>query len=143
MARTKLLAAGFAVAALPALAQEVHIYGRLNIAVEQIHSSTDSSGTSLGNLSRLSNYRSVLGYNGEEDLGGGMRATWQIEGALALDNGTGGIANRDTRLGLATPYGTIFGGNWTTPYTFATSELDPFYPTTAGYMSIVAAWPTA
>jgi predicted porin len=133
----KCLVAGLTAAALPALAQQVQIYGRLNTALEYVDASTDTAGVKLGNLTRLSNYRSVLGFRGEEDLGGGLRAIWQIEGALSIDTGSGGIASRDTRIGLATPYGTVFGGNWTTPYTSATSGLDPFYPTTAGYMSIM------
>jgi predicted porin len=137
MAIKKCLVAGLTAAALPALAQQVQIYGRLNTALEHVHASADSTGAALGNVSRLSNYRSVLGFRGNEDLGNGMRAIWQIEGALSLDTGSGGIANRDTRVGLATPYGTLFGGNWTTPYTSSTAALDPFYPTTAGYMSIM------
>jgi predicted porin len=131
-----LAAAGLAAAASPAFAQ-VQIYGRINTAVEYVKASTDTAGASLGSVSRLSNYRSVLGYRGDEDLGGGLRAIWQIEGGFSLDTGSGGIATRDTRVGLVTPYGTIFGGNWTLPYTSATSGLDPFYPTTAGYMAIM------
>lgn len=133
----KCLAAWLAFTAMPVFAQQVQIYGRLNTALEYVHTSADTAGTTLGNVTRLSNYRSVLGFRGDEDLGGGLRALWQIEGALSVDTGSGGIANRDTRVGLSTPFGTVFGGNWTTPYTSSTAQLDPFYPTTAGYMSIM------
>lgn len=51
--------------------------------------------------------------------------------------GTGSIAARDTRVGLEGRYGTIFAGNWNTPYSAATAGLDPFYPTSAGYSSIM------
>lgn len=130
-----LLAAGTLAlaAALPAAAQEnVQLYGRLNVALEALHSS--GSGDSV---QRVSNNRSVLGFRGSEDLGGGWQALFQVEGTLAPDTGAGSIAARDTRVGIAGPWGTLFGGNWTLPYNSATSALDPFYPTTAGYMSLM------
>ena len=109
---------------------QVQVYGRLNAAIESV-------STPRGELSRLSNYRSVLGFKGSEDLGDGVKALFQIEGTLALDTGAGAPAQRDTRLGLETRYGTLFAGHWVTAYNGATSSLDPFYPTTAGYMSIM------
>ena len=133
MTRRCLFAAGALAAVLPAAAQEnVQLYGRLNIGIEALH----SSGTG-DNLQRLSNNRSVLGFRGTENLGGGWQALFQVEGTLALDTGAGGIAARDTRVGIQGPWGTLFGGNWTLPYNSATSILDPFYPTTAGYMSLM------
>jgi len=110
------------------------IYGRINTGVER----SDLSGSSTGRArARLSNYRSVVGLRGEEALGGGLKAVWQIEGGFALDTGVGSIASRDTRIGLAGAFGTVFLGVWTLPYTSATSGFDPFYPTTAGYMAIM------
>ena len=120
-------------AALPSQAQEnVQLYGRLNVALETLHSS--GSGDSV---QRVSNNRSVLGFRGSEDLGGGWQALFQVEGTLAPDTGAGAIAARDTRVGIQGPWGTLFAGNWTLPYNSATSALDPFYPTTAGYMSLM------
>ncbi|MGK5002896.1 porin [Janthinobacterium sp. LB2P70] len=120
-------------ASLPATAQEnVQLYGRLNVALEAMRSS--GSGDSV---QRLSNNRSVLGVRGSEDLGGGWQALFQVEGTLSPDTGAGAIAARDTRVGIAGPWGTLFAGNWTLPYNSATSALDPFYPTTAGYMSLM------
>ncbi|UXH76350.1 porin [Roseateles amylovorans] len=108
------------------------VYGRLNLGLEQV------GGGGRGSLSRLSNDRSVLGFRGEESLGDGWSAVWQIEGSVLVDTGGGtSLANRDTRLGLSGPWGTAFGGVWTLPYTAATSGFDPFYPTTAGYMALI------
>ncbi|SDM76764.1 Outer membrane protein (porin) [Janthinobacterium sp. OK676] len=119
-------------AALPAAAQEnVQLYGRLNVALEALHASGGDS------VQRLSNNRSVLGVRGSEDLGGGWQALFQVEGTLSPDTGAGSLAARDTRAGIAGPWGTLFAGNWTLPYSSATSALDPFYPTTAGYMSLM------
>lgn len=110
---------------------QVQLYGRLNAAYESMRQHGDAR------LSRISNYRSVIGFRGSEHLGGEMRLIYQIEGTLSLDTGAGGLAARDTRIGLEGRWGTLFGGNWTLPYNSATSSLDPFYPTTAGYMSIM------
>jgi predicted porin len=59
------------------------------------------------------------------------------ESALGPDTGAGAIASRDTRVRLEGQSGTVFLGHWSTPYTSATSGLDPFYPTTAGYAGIM------
>jgi predicted porin len=108
----------------------VQVYGRLNLGLESL--SNDDA-----RVTRLSNYRSVLGFRGSEDLGGGLKAIFQIEGTLAPDTGAGSPAARDTRVGLEGAAGALFAGNWTTPYNSATAGLDPYYPTTAGYMSIM------
>jgi predicted porin len=114
----------------------LQIYGRLNVALESMRQHGGGAGTD-GSIVRESNYRSVLGFRGSEDLGGGLKLLFQIEGTLSPDTGAGSIAARDTRIGLAGRWGTLFGGNWPTPYNGATAGLDPFYPTTAGYMSIM------
>ncbi|MTV37554.1 porin [Duganella radicis] len=127
----KIVPALLAAACGSALAQhQVQLYGRLNVGLESLQNDG-------ARLARLSNNRSVLGFRGEEDVGGGVTVLFQIEGTLAPDTGAGSPAARDTRVGIAGPAGTLFAGNWVTPYNGATAGLDPFYPTTAGYMSIM------
>ncbi|WP_431260850.1 porin [Roseateles chitinivorans] len=132
-----LVLGGLALIASAAHAQStVTVYGRLNVSLEHAdagHSPRDRA------VNRESNNRSVIGFRGVEDLGDGVQALFQIEGSLALDSGVGpSLANRDTRVGLQTPYGLVFAGHWGTPYLLATSTLDPWYPTTAGYMALMA-----
>lgn len=110
------------------------VYGRINTGIEFVDASRSAADLSA---TRLSNYRSVVGFRGSEDLGAGWQAVWQIEGGFALDTGVGSLSSRDTRVGLQGPFGTVFLGVWTLPYTAATSGFDPFYPTTAGYMAIM------
>lgn len=110
----------------------VQIYGRLNVSMEHVDNGSGFTQT------RLVNNRSVLGFKGSEDLGGGLKAIFQLEGTLSPDTGAGEPFRRDTRVGLDGPWGTLFAGHWVTAYNGATSGLDPFYPTTAGYMSILA-----
>lgn len=115
---------------------QVQLYGRLNASVEYVKASATADGPRLSQQ-RVSNNRSVLGFRGSEDLGGGVSAIFQVEGTLSLDTGAGELARRDTRVGLDGGFGTLFAGHWVTAYNGATSGLDPFYPTTAGYMSII------
>lgn len=138
MKTTTLIAACMALSSGYAAAQSssVAVYGRLNVALENLQNSFDAKGQNTS-ITRESNNRSVLGFRGAEDLGDGLKAIFQVEGTLSLDTGAGSIAARDTRVGLEGKFGTIFGGNWVTPYNGATAGLDPFYPTTAGYMSIM------
>lgn len=72
-------------------------YMVLNVVAEQVQAAIDIRSA---HARRLSSYRSVLGWCGSEDLGDGFKAIWQIEGALALDTDVGGLASRDTRVGL-------------------------------------------
>jgi predicted porin len=110
----------------------VQLYGRLNVALEHVDNGSGFTQT------RLVNNRSVLGFKGAEDLGGGLKVLFQLEGTLSPDTGAGEPFRRDTRVGLDGAWGTLFAGHWVTAYNGATSGLDPFYPTTAGYMSILA-----
>lgn len=139
MKKQAILLALLAGGADAALAEDsaVQVYGRLNVAVEQVRTSANSAGTPLS-LTREVNNRSVLGFRGSEELGGGYRALFQIEGTISPDTGDGQIAQRDTRVGLQGPFGTVFAGLWVTAYNGATSGLDPWYPTTAGYMNLIA-----
>lgn len=115
----------------------VTVYGRLNTAVEYSYANTATDGTRLGGIARVTNNRSVFGLRGEEELGGSLKAIWQIESNVSLDTGQGQIAGRDSRIGLTGAAGTFFMGHWQTPYTEATKNYDPYYPTTAGYMALI------
>ena len=106
--------AGLALIAAGAQAQSgVTIYGRLNVSLEHADAARAPRDRAVN---RESNNRSVIGFRGAEDLGDGYQAVFQIEGSLALDTGAGtSLANRDTRVGLRTPYGLVFAGHWGTP----------------------------
>ncbi|WP_288252229.1 porin [uncultured Hydrogenophaga sp.] len=61
---------------------------------------------------------SRLGFKGSEDLGGGLKANFNLEGALAMDNGTaGGLRfDRQSWVGLSGGFGEIQLGKPWTPY---------------------------
>ena len=81
------------------------------------------SGLGNGTLLRMQSSTSNLGFRGVEDLGGGLAAVFQLESGIQVDDGTlTGSAtgpmrffNRNTRVGLSSPLGTLFAGIWDTP----------------------------
>jgi predicted porin len=135
--RTSLAVAALTLCFAARAQDAIQVYGRLNVALEHVETSSAANGAPLSQNREVNN-RSVLGFKGSEDLGGGLKAIFQVEGTLSPDTGAGAIAARDTRVGLDGSLGTLFAGHWVTAYNGATSGLDPFYPTTAGYMSIMA-----
>jgi predicted porin len=105
-------------------AQSVQVYGKLYPYVEQESSSgqtaagpltatlapaTTTGAKGVANLKGMSAGNSNLGLRGKEDLGGGLRAEFQIEGTVAVDTGSaaGFLWNRNTFVGLETPYGEV------------------------------------
>lgn len=101
----KLLA--LALAALPAMAlADVTFYGKLDIGLENTkHTFSNGSSTSI---SRVDDYISWFGFKGNEELGNGVKAIWQIESAVWMDGtGTNTFGTRDTFVGLQSGLGTL------------------------------------
>jgi len=69
-----------------------------------------------------------LGFRGTEDLGGGMSASFHIEGGMTPDNGTaGGLTfQRKSVVSLAGGWGEVRLGRDYTPNFYNTSAFDPF-----------------
>lgn len=139
MSRQKFLTAAARAAALcclggSCLAQGAPtIYGRLSTGLEYV-----DAGDDRASLNRLAAYRSVIGFRGREDLGAELYAQYQIEGAVSLDTGVGGMTNRDTGVALGHErYGLLRLGHWLTPYTQVSARLDPYYATSAGFSSFI------
>ena len=84
---------------------------------------------------RVSANSSNIGIKGVEDLGGSLKAWFQVEnGSLALATGnatapSNSWAGRNTGVGLTGNSGTIFLGNWDTPYKSSTGDVDAMYNT--------------
>ena len=120
--------------AAPAFAatSNVDVYGVLNIAIQD----TDVSGYNMAVLDNTSR----IGFKGSEDLGGGLKAIWQIESGLGGHGSTtiGTVGNatlgtRNTFVGLAGGFGTVLMGKHDTPYKLGTGSLDIFADTYGDY----------
>ena len=148
----------FAVPALVHAADNVQIYGTLNLNVQNTDRSgataagtaglatlaAAATGVNVTSRKAMSTDSSNIGFRGTEELGGGLKATFQIESSVGLDgqNATSLLASRNSKVGLAGSFGEVFFGNWDTPFkavTYGTKVNDPFLSTDVfGYQSIMS-----
>ena len=84
----------------------VTIYGLIDVGVEYLNHA-NANGDSLIREIGANMAGSRWGVRGSEDLGGGLKAIWQIEQATVIDAGGGLFASRDSFLGLTGGFGTI------------------------------------
>lgn len=144
---TLIKAVALAVAALGAGAASAQssltIYGNLDVAYTNVNKKQgDVSGTVLpaasfaakstvsGITSSVSSVN-ALGFRGTEDLGGGYKGNFVLEGQMQLDTGAqsgqdGRMWGRQAFLGLTTPYGEVRLGRQYAPmfYTFAGTTVE-------------------
>jgi predicted porin len=108
-----------AVAAGGAFAQSsVTVYGRLNVTLEsQKHGDDDRISEVVNNASRI-------GFKGTEDLGGGLKAGFQIE--HGFDPTTGAAAGtfwgRQAEVNIGGAFGTVRLGTFTPESYYATAD---------------------
>lgn len=91
----------------------------------------DAAFTEIATQAGLSSNSSNIGFRGSEDLGGGLKAIFQVESTIFLDTGSGNLGGRNSNLGLSGGWGTVFYGQWDTPYKYITLKADPFFATSA------------
>ena len=118
MKKTLVLTALAAAFAAPAFAQSsVTVYGRLNVTVESRKIGDDTDKGLFNNASRI-------GFKGTEDLGGGLKAGFQIE--TGFNPATGAAATtfwgRQSEINLSGSFGMIRLGNFTSEAYFATAD---------------------
>ncbi|HEY2926841.1 porin [Piscinibacter sp.] len=102
----------------PALAQSnVTIYGRLNETVER-----QTAGGATNTL--LQNNSSRIGFKGAEDLGGGLKAGFQLESGFSPVSGAANSTfwGRQSEVNLGGGFGTVRLGNFTSEAYYATAD---------------------
>ncbi|TIC78744.1 porin [Crenobacter intestini] len=95
------------IAGIPAVAAaDVTIYGAIKGGVESI----DTAGQRATNIEDVG---SRIGFKGAEDLGNGLKAIWQVETGVAIDNSanSGNWASRQSFVGVTSDFGTLRLGN--------------------------------
>lgn len=132
MKKTRIALTALALSALsaPLLAQSsVTVFGIVDLGIRKVkHDSSqtrlDSSGRSTGRL----------GFRGVEDLGGGLKAGFWLEGALNADDGNANGFNfqRRSTVGLSGGFGEIRLGRDKVPTALNWDEFDPFVNTGIG-----------
>ena len=115
-----------------ASAQNVTLYGKLYPYLEvESGSGPTPAGTTSATLAPnptgltgvprvrgMSAGNSYIGFRGREDLGGGLRAVFQLEGVVLVDNGAqaGFFFNRNTFVGLDGGFGSVKLGTMDTVF---------------------------
>ncbi len=125
--RTPLLVgAALASLAAPALAQStVTVFGIVDVGAQRLKNGDKS--VTLQSIDGLQTSR--LGFRGSEDLGGGLSASFHLEGALSPDDGTAGGFNfrRRSTVSLAgKALGELRLGRDYTPTFWSISNFSPF-----------------
>lgn len=118
------LAALTAFAGAASAQSSVTLFGVVDLSLR--NQDNGSAGT-MKSLSTDGNASSRLGFRGVEDLGGGMRAGFWIEGAMSPDTGgTGQTWQRRSTLSLLGGFGEIRLGRDYTPTFWNHTVFDPF-----------------
>ena len=119
MQRSLIIAAALAAVGASAHAQStVNLYGRLNVTVER---------QKLGNTNdtKMVNNASRFGLRGSEDLGGGMKAGFQIEHGFNINDGRpsqGAFWARQSEVNLSGGFGMVRLGNFFSEAYYASAD---------------------
>jgi predicted porin len=140
MKKHLIAAAALATLSTAALAQNVTVYGIVDMAVNSLNK-TNANGLRNTTLDSGGMSPSIFGFRGTEDLGGGMKASFNLEGHIAADTGAGqqwgGLFGRQANVGLSTSAGSITLGKQYTAAVLAYAATDPrgLKETNSGLMS--------
>ncbi|HSM91922.1 MAG TPA: porin, partial [Anaeromyxobacteraceae bacterium] len=122
----------------------VTVYGTLNanFQITQARGATNPAD-SVAARNAVSIDSSNVGVKAQADVVGGLSVLAQCETSGAIDGiSASGICSRNSRVGVSSAYGTLFYGNWDTPFKLATGGTkadDPFQSTDVfGYQSLAS-----
>ncbi|XAH22688.1 porin [Xylophilus sp. GW821-FHT01B05] len=124
--KKSLIALAVLAASGSAMAQSsVTLFGIVDAAVSRV--AGNGAGNRVG-LSTGSNSASRLGFRGTEDLGGGLAASFWLEGALSTDTGTAqGLSfQRRSTVSLSGNFGEVRLGRDYAPTYWNVTNFDPF-----------------
>ncbi|EMT3443306.1 porin [Neisseria gonorrhoeae] len=105
-------------AALPVAATaDVTLYGAIKAGVQTYRSVEHQEGkvVSVGTGSEISDFGSKIGFKGQEDLGNGLKAVWQLEQGASVAGTNSGWGNKQSFIGLKGGFGTIRAGSLNSP----------------------------
>ena len=111
-------------AAMAQTANPVTLYGQVNVTLESVEVKGGSSP--LPRRTRVEDQSSRLGVRGTEDLGGGLKAFFQLETAFRPDSNNTTFAARNSAVGLQGGWGSVLIGRWDMPFKSAAIAIDPW-----------------
>ncbi len=122
--------ATFAPAVMAQSANPVTLYGRIWVMANSLKAS--GAAVPLATRTTVANNSSLIGFRGTEDLGGGLKAFFQLESSAPPDAGGGTFGSRNSGVGLTGGFGTIVLGQWDSPMKLSAIFVDPFAQNTIG-----------
>lgn len=161
MKKTAIMAAAAVLCSGAAMAQQVTVYGIVDVAFGRT-TNVNAAGDSVTKMPSLTgSVPSRIGFRGSEDLGKGLKAVFALETGFAPDTGTLGQGNRlfcrQAWVGLKSSYVTVMLGRQNNmtflsmakadvmgPNIFSISSLDSYLPNarsdnTIGYLGTFSA----
>ena len=105
----------------------VTMYGRVYVMFDVVEAK-GGTGPDLVRRNRVSDQSSLLGVRGTENLGGGLKAIFQLETGFNPDGAGGSFAQRNSGVGLQHErFGTLIMGRWDMPFKQTqVAPVDPF-----------------
>nr|WP_294865272.1 porin [uncultured Pseudogulbenkiania sp.] len=118
--------AAFALLAPLAAQADVTLYGTIDETFESVRATGARNGHDVPSTNRISSDSSLIGFKGNEDLGNGLKAFWQIESNIWVDSAPSyaTFGTRDSFIGLASPVGNIQAGLISPPTRAVAGMLD-------------------
>jgi predicted porin len=109
----------------------VTIYGDVDLGIQHYSNTTTSSNTHTAKTVEKGGDNSRLGFKGTEDLGGGLKAVFQLE--IRYDADTGNNENNtrplfqgESRVGLQGDFGMVRLGRGLTPMEATSAAFEPW-----------------
>ena len=127
------LASAFAAPAFAATSN-VDIFGQMNVSVDMLKGKSSAPGTGNKSQMNVSSNASFIGFKGAEDLGGGLKAIWELKTYVSL-GGTGtsdvgvvtdSFVNGNAFAGLSSGMGTVLLGKMESPMKMVGRKVDLF-----------------
>lgn len=130
--------------AIAQTANPVTLYGRAYATFESVEARNQVGSSTAGvcatpacvlpvvRRNRVTDQSSLLGVRGTEDLGGGLKAFFQLETQFKLDQNDTTFAGRNSAVGLQGGWGSVLMGRWDTPFKTTTIAIDPYGDLTIG-----------
>lgn len=113
-------------AAMAQTAGPVTLYGRVYETVVSVEGKAGDGAAEIPRRTRIDDQASLLGVRGTEDLGGGLKAFFQLETGFKPDQNDTGFAQRNSGVGLQGGWGSVLIGRWDTPYKVSAYPIDAF-----------------
>ena len=122
--------ATFAPAVMAQTANPVTLYGRIWVMANSVKA--DGGAGPLSTRTTVVDESSLIGFRGTEDLGGGLKAFFQLESSAPPDAGGGTFGSRNSGVGLIGAFGTVVLGRWDSPMKLSAIFVDPYGQNTIG-----------